>query len=176
MKSKFLLNLFTLSGLVFFFASCAREQGSVSFENETLRKQSIEIENSKSTAASPATEVELNATAAASEEVVITENAKASNAFAKFNTVEKAENGKAVKTSIAEKIALKKISKKLSKVEQAQNGRGGLDSNLKLALILGVFALILIILGGISSIFWYLGVILLIVALLFFLFWLLDNV
>jgi hypothetical protein len=83
-----------------------------------------------------------------------------------------------------QRLALRKITKKLDKLtaqmpqlkkQDASAARGGLDSNLRSAILFGLVGLILTLFGGVSSVFYVVGTILLIIGLVFLVLWLLDQ-
>ncbi len=88
------------------------------------------------------------------------------------------------KPNLVQRLALAKVTKKLhklaAKTQQFKQGdntasttRGGIDSRLRYAIIFGAISLIFFVLGG--TVGNLVGTILLIIAILFLLFWLLDN-
>lgn len=89
------------------------------------------------------------------------------------------------KLNLVQRLALKKVAKKLDKVaarmpqlkqREASAARGGLDGNLRNAILFGAIGLILELLGGIAGIFYVIGTILIVIGLIFLLLWLLDQV
>ena len=90
----------------------------------------------------------------------------------------------APKLNLVQRLALRKVAKKLDKLtaqapqfkkHDAAAARGGLDSNLRSALLFGLIGLILLLFSGISPAFYIVGTILLIVGLVFLVLWLLDQ-
>jgi hypothetical protein len=90
----------------------------------------------------------------------------------------------APKPNLVQRLALRKITKKLDKLtaqmpqlkkQDASAARGGLDSNLRSAILFGLVGLILTLFGGVSSVFYVVGTILLIIGLVFLVLWLLDQ-
>ncbi|RZK10438.1 MAG: hypothetical protein EOO56_29245 [Hymenobacter sp.] len=93
----------------------------------------------------------------------------------------------APKLNLTQRLALHKITKKLDKLtaqlpqpkkQDASAARGGLDSNLRSAILFGLVGLILLAFSGISGIggvFAVLGSIAIIVGLVFLVLWLLDQ-
>jgi hypothetical protein len=90
----------------------------------------------------------------------------------------------APKLNIVQRLALRKISKKLDnltakapqfKQRDASAARGGIEGNLRSALLFGLIGIILLLFSGVSSIFGILGTILLIIGLVFLVLWLLDQ-
>jgi hypothetical protein len=89
----------------------------------------------------------------------------------------------APKLNLLQRLAVSKVMRKLDKQTQklsarkgdntASTARGGIDGKLRYAIIFGAISLIFFVLGG--SVGNLIGTILLIIALLFLLFWLLDN-
>lgn len=60
---------------------------------------------------------------------------------------------------------IEKIEKKIEKIKnQKEQKKGGLTSRMKIGIILAAVGIILIVLGGISSVFWLLGVIALVIG------------
>ena len=90
----------------------------------------------------------------------------------------------APKLNLVQRLALKKISKKLEKIaanspqlkqRDAAASTSRVSGNLRSALIFGVVGLLLTLLGGVAGIFYLLGVILIIIGLVFLLLWVLDE-
>jgi hypothetical protein len=95
-----------------------------------------------------------------------------------------AEAAPAPKLNLVQRLALRKVAKKLDKLtaqvpqlkkHDAAAARGGLDSNLRSALLFGLIGLILLLFSGVSPAFYIVGTILLIVGLVFLVLWLLDQ-
>jgi hypothetical protein len=85
---------------------------------------------------------------------------------------------------LVQRLALHKITKKIDKLasqapqlkkQDASAARGGLDSNLRSAILFGLVGLILTLFGGVSGVFYVVGTILLIIGLVFLVLWLLDQ-
>jgi hypothetical protein len=90
----------------------------------------------------------------------------------------------APKLTLVQRLALRKISKKLDKLasqapqlkqRDASAARGGIEGNLRSALLFGLIGIILLLFSGVSSVFGILGTILLIIGLVFLVLWLLDQ-
>jgi len=90
----------------------------------------------------------------------------------------------APKLNLVQRLALKKISKKLEKLaanspqlkqRDAAASTSRVSGNLRSALIFGVVGLLLTLLGGVAGIFYVLGVILIVIGLIFLLLWVLDE-
>jgi hypothetical protein len=90
----------------------------------------------------------------------------------------------APKLNLVQRLALRKVAKKLDKLtaqapqlkkRDASAARGGLDSNLRSAILFGLVGLIVLLFAGVSWIFGTIGTILLIVGLVFLVLWLLDQ-
>lgn len=90
----------------------------------------------------------------------------------------------APKLNLVQRMALNKITKKIDKLtsqapqlkkRDASAARGGLDSNLRSAILFGLVGLIVLLFAGVSWIFGTIGTILLIVGLVFLVLWLLDQ-
>jgi hypothetical protein len=90
----------------------------------------------------------------------------------------------APKLNLVQRLALHKITKKIDKLasqapqlkkQDASAARGGLDSNLRSAILFGLVGLILTLFGGVSGVFYVVGTILLIIGLVFLVLWLLDQ-
>lgn len=168
-------NFLLVAGILVLFSGCAREKGAVSFNNEKLRKQSWEIEHSKpsdSAINSPKKESEEVAVPASigNRESVSEESAVSGNVVK-----EGKKSGKAAKTakmSPVQKLMVKKLAKTLDPDQNLQANRGGLDQNLKLAIIFGIIGVILMLLPWPFSL---IGVILLIIGLVFLLLWALNQ-
>jgi F0F1-type ATP synthase assembly protein I len=90
----------------------------------------------------------------------------------------------APKPNLVQRLALRKITKKIDKLtaqmpqlkkQDASAARGGLDSNLRSAILFGLVGLIVLLFAGVSPVFGVVGTILLIVGLVFLVLWLLDQ-
>jgi hypothetical protein len=90
----------------------------------------------------------------------------------------------APKPNLVQRLALRKITKKLDKLtaqvpqlkkQDASAARGGIDGNLRSAILFGLVGLILTLFGGVSGVFYVVGTILLIIGLVFLVLWLLDQ-
>lgn len=90
----------------------------------------------------------------------------------------------APKLNLVQRLALHKITKKLDKLtaqvpqlkkHDASAARGGLDSNLRSAILFGLVGLIVLLFSGVSNVFAILGTILLIIGLVFLVLWVLDQ-
>jgi hypothetical protein len=163
---KSFLNLLLLSGIVVFLSSCAREHSSISYNNEKLRKQSLEIENSKPSEQNIAKEEKTTAPAieqSAPEKKVVAENKTTNRPEVLGKKEEK-------KISPVQNLIAKKIAKKMN-----TSASKALDQKLKYAVIFAAVGVILYILGGIVGVFWILGTIALVVALVFLLLWILEQ-
>jgi hypothetical protein len=91
---------------------------------------------------------------------------------------------KAPKPNFGQRLALRTVTKKLDKLtaklpqlkqQDARAARGGLDGNLRSAILFGLVGLIVLLFAGVSQIFGIVGTILLIVGLIFLVLWLLDQ-
>lgn len=173
MKSRVSFTLSVLMGLALLFTSCSRNQGVISYNNEKLRKQSAEIENSTYSASTAEADANLSASV---NETTINETS-VSYAASKEETAKKIEAKLAEKKlSLAEKIVLKKLNKKLNPSQKFEaKKKSGLDEKLKYAIIFGGVGIILMILGVLAGFFYVLGVISIVVALVFLLLWLIEN-
>ena len=90
----------------------------------------------------------------------------------------------ALKLNLVQRLAIHKITKKLDKLtaqlpqlkkQDASAARGGLDSNLRSAILFGAIGLIVLLFSSINWVFATVGAILLIVGLVFLVLWLLDQ-
>jgi hypothetical protein len=90
----------------------------------------------------------------------------------------------APKLNLGQRLALRSVTKKLDKLtskmpqlkqQDVSAARGGLDGNLRSAILFGLVGLILTLFGGVSSVFYVVGTILLIIGLVFLVLWLLDQ-
>ena len=90
----------------------------------------------------------------------------------------------APKLNLVQRLALHKITKKLDKLtaqvpqlkkHNADAARGGLDSNLRSAILFGLVGLIVLLFSSVSNIFAIVGTILLIIGLVFLVLWVLDQ-
>lgn len=163
------LNLLLLSGIVIFFSSCARENTSISYNNDKLRKQSLEIENSRPSVSNTA-KVEKMETPVVKAEPTSKDN----NFVAENKTTNRPEvfgnKAEGKKLTPVQKMIAKKIAKNAEKVDQKS-----IDGNLRYAIIFGAVALILYLFAHIAPIFWVLATVALIVAIVFLLLWVLEQ-
>jgi F0F1-type ATP synthase assembly protein I len=127
-------------------------------------------------AAAPVAVAPASATTEVAETVAPTAPAVAAAPQAKAAT--------APKPNLVQRLALRKITKKLDKLasqapqlkqRDASAARGGLDSNLRSAILFGLVGLIVLLFAGVSPVFGVVGTILLIVGLVFLVLWLLDQ-
>ena len=127
----------------------------------------------KAVVAAPAAAVPARSTAKAPQAVAVEATPEAATAVAPAAPV---------KLSLVQRLALKKISKKLDKLtanapqlkqRDASASTTRLDSNLRTGLLFLLVGLILSLFGGISAVFAIIGLILAIIGLVFFLLWLL---
>ncbi|RZL07036.1 MAG: hypothetical protein EOO62_17760 [Hymenobacter sp.] len=90
----------------------------------------------------------------------------------------------APKLNLVQRLALRKVTKQLDKLtakapqlkqRDASAARGGLDGNLRSAILFGLIGLLLLILGSVANIFAVLGAISLVVGIVFLVLWLLDQ-
>ncbi len=95
-----------------------------------------------------------------------------------------AKTAPAPKLNLAQRLALRKITKKLDKLasqapqlkqHDASAARGGLDGNLRSAILFGLIGLIVLLFSGVSAVFGIVGTILLIIGLVFLVLWVLDQ-
>lgn len=95
-----------------------------------------------------------------------------------------AKPASAPKLNLVQRLALHKVTRKLDKLtaqlpqlkkQDASAARGGLDGNLRSALLFGLVGLILLLFSGVSNVFAVVGTILLIIGLVFLVLWLLDQ-
>lgn len=95
-----------------------------------------------------------------------------------------AKTASAPKLNLVQRLTLRKITKKLDKLasqapqlkkRDASTARGGLDGNLRSAILFGLIGLIVLLFSGVSSVFGIVGTILLIIGLVFLVLWLLDQ-
>jgi hypothetical protein len=100
------------------------------------------------------------------------------------SAVAQAQATKAPNLNLGQRLALHAVTKKLDKLtaklpqlkqQDASAARGGLDSNLRSAILFGLVGLILTLFGGVSGVFYVVGTILLIIGLVFLVLWLLDQ-
>ncbi len=117
----------------------------------------------------------------AAQAIASTPMAEAAPAVA---TAPAAQAATAPKPNLVQRLALRKITKKLDKLtaqmpqlkkQDASAARGGLDGNLRSAILFGLVGLILTLFGGVSGVFYVVGTILLIIGLVFLVLWLLDQ-
>ncbi|HET9504973.1 MAG TPA: hypothetical protein VFO93_15630 [Hymenobacter sp.] len=132
-------------------------------------------------AAAPAAPVAAPAAPVAAQAIASTPVAEAAPAV---TTAPAAKAATAPKPNLVQRLALRKITKKLDKLtaqmpqlkkQDASAARGGLDGNLRSAILFGLVGLILTLFGGVSGVFYVVGTILLIIGLVFLVLWLLDQ-
>jgi preprotein translocase subunit SecD len=172
-SNRLIFNLLLTGTVIVLLSSCAREKASWSSQNEKLRKYSLEIENSHLTASldneNPeettnvvSDEVSNSVPEANESKTVISENKEAKKAEVK-------------KLNVAEKLIVKKLSKKMHPENSEEVKKGGMDQNLRYALIFGVVGIALCILGTVLWLLYLLGTIAILVALVFLVLWLLEQ-
>lgn len=168
----FIFKLLIIAASVFFIASCSRPKGTVSFESEKMKKYSQELENSYSLGNTPAATSKAQEVTSAKAQTGTTfhkSNKQATNSAKKITV---AKNLQEQKLSPVAKLVAKKVEKQVTKKMEATRS-GGLDYNLKMAIIFGAVALILSLFAGIPF-FGLLALIFLIVAIVFLVLWLLE--
>jgi hypothetical protein len=173
-------NFLFLVAFAILIASCGRQHGAVSFNNEKLKKQSLEIENTKPSSESAISSGKVSKQETTNNESnlnkeVLAKIEKAKEANEKLNSSETEPtvlHKKSNKLNPVQKAVLKKIERKLSPNDELATQRGGLDPYLKLAIILAIVAVILLIFPWPVSL---LGWIALLVALVLFLLWAIEN-
>jgi hypothetical protein len=173
-KSNRLITKFFLFGTVLvLLSSCAREKASWSYQNEKLRKQSLEIENSVPSVAlnTEKPEETSNVPAEVTTSKVISPVVEKTAVSEPSNL----KNAEGKKLSPVEKIAIKKLAKKMNPEDLEKVKRGGMDQNLRYALIFGVVGLALCVLGWVLWPLYLLGVIAIVVGLVFLVLWLLEQ-
>jgi hypothetical protein len=173
-SNRLFFNFLLIGTVLVLLSSCAREKASWSYQNEKLRKQSLEIENSIS-ASTVNMEKPIETTNVVTEEIAAETSAPVS-ASHKMAAPSKVKTTKDTKLSPVQKIVLKKLSKKLNPENSEEFQKTTqLDQNLKYALNFGAVGVILYILGALSSVFWVLGTIAIVVALVFLILWILEQ-
>jgi hypothetical protein len=89
----------------------------------------------------------------------------------------------APKLNLAQRLALRKITKKLDKLanqapqfkQRDASAASGIDGNLRSAILFGLIGLIVLLFSGVSAVFGIVGTILLIIGLVFLVLWVLDQ-
>src|SRR5690348_10609965 len=127
-KYRFSANVLSFIAVVVILSGCMRGKGVVSINSEKLRKQSSEIENSYSIG-SVQKEEEILSASNSEDRIVLPEVPSKT-----VNKTSVVPQGKKIKLSVAEKIVLKKLSKKLSPDKKAQLKRSNIDQKLKMAI------------------------------------------
>lgn len=93
-------------------------------------------------------------------------------AYGDMSRSERKEFRKNLKAEI--KNAVKEI-KKGKKMSEIVDGKAAMDNDLKLAIIFGAIGLVLSLFGGANSVFWVLSVVAVVIAVVFFIKWLVRQ-
>jgi hypothetical protein len=91
--------------------------------------------------------------------------------YSSLSKEEKKEFRKELKTVVKKAVKAKKEGKSLDSIEETK----AMDYDLKMALIFGVVGVVLSALGGVNSVFWVLGVISIVVAIVFLIKWIAEQ-
>lgn len=91
--------------------------------------------------------------------------------YSSLSRTEKKEFRKELKAEVKKIIKAKKSGESITAIADAK----AMDNDLKMALIFAVVAIVLSAFGGVNSIFWILGVIATVVAIVFFIKWLAEQ-
>ena len=167
---RFILNILFIGGVSLLLASCAREKGAISYQNEKLRKQSLEIENS-----TPLSENKMLIAAPVNSSQAFQEAVKVQNHGASHQSVSGKVSEMGEKTKMNKLNPQSMMAKKVVKKLTASKSGQALDENLKMAIIFAAIAIILSILSPFSNIFWALSAIAFVIAIVFLVLWLLEQ-
>lgn len=91
--------------------------------------------------------------------------------YSSLSKAEKREFRKEVKAVVKEVVKAKKEGKSLDSIEATK----AMDYDLKMALIFGIVGIVLSAFGGVNSVFWILGVVAIVVAIVFLIKWIAEQ-
>jgi hypothetical protein len=103
--------------------------------------------------------------------VAVNEKALLEKKYSSLSKTEKKEFRKELKSVVKKMIKAKKSGESFESIKETQ----AMDSNLKMALIFGIVAIVLSAFGGTNSIFWILGTISAVIALVFLIMWIAEQ-
>jgi len=103
--------------------------------------------------------------------VVIKEKALLQEKYASLSRTEKKEFRKELKSEVKRIIKAKKSGESIASI----TGTMQMEHDLKLALIFGIVGIVLTALGGVNSVFWILGTISLVIAIVFLIKWIAEQ-
>jgi hypothetical protein len=107
------------------------------------------------------------------ENVPVTVNDKAllEQKYSSLSKIEKKEFRRELKSVVKKMIKAKKSGQSIDSIKETQ----AMDHDLKMALIFGIVAIVLSAFGGANSIFWILGTISAVIALVFLIMWIAEQ-
>jgi hypothetical protein len=100
-----------------------------------------------------------------------TEKAVLQKKYSSLSKSEKKEFRKELKTVVKKMIKAKRSGESIDSIEETK----AMDHDLKMALIFGIVAIVLSAFGGANSIFWILGTISAVIALVFLIMWIAEQ-
>jgi hypothetical protein len=151
------------------YNSGKKQQQSVAQTKPAEEVSPLAIEEQTLTASTETTPVAL------SENNAPVNEAEAQVAFEKkYKTMSKAEKKEFRKELVKEMKSYAKAVKKGETVKTTNNTKA-MDHDLKLGIIFGAVGFTLVVLGGINTVFWVLGVISLVIGVVFFINWLVRQ-
>lgn len=103
--------------------------------------------------------------------ITVEEKALLEKKYTSLSKAEKKEFRKELKSEIKKMIKAKKSGESINAIADAK----AMDSDLKNALIFGIVGIVLSAFGGVNSIFWILGVISTVIAIVFLIKWLAEQ-
>lgn len=103
--------------------------------------------------------------------VMVKEKALLQEKYASLSRTEKKEFRKELKSEVKRIIKAKKSGESIASIASSMQ----MEQDLKLALIFGIVGIVLTALGGVNSIFWILGTISLVVAIVFLIKWIAEQ-
>ena len=102
---------------------------------------------------------------------MVKEKALLQEKYASLSRTEKKEFRKELKSEVKRIIEAKKSGESIASI----TGTMAMEHDLKLALIFGIVGIVLTALGGVNSVFWILGTISLVVAIVFLIKWIAEQ-
>ena len=103
--------------------------------------------------------------------MTVKEQALLKQKYSSLSKAEKKEFRKELKSEVKKMIKAKKSGESISSIAE----RTAMDSDLKNALIFGIVGIVLSAFGGVNSIFWILGIIATVIAIVFLIKWLAEQ-
>jgi len=174
----------SLIGLVLLVTACSSPKYAYHFDHydyNSGKKKSLPAQQQTATDSPLQLDTETLVASAADEPVVLAKEPaaqsadQAKNDFAKkYKAMSKAER-KEFKEDLKKELKAYAKAKKEGKRVASTNATSQLDYDLKMAIIFGAVGLTLSLFGGVSSVFWVLGVIAIVVGVVFLVKWLMRQ-